>query len=697
MARRTPLGLTQCLDSGVLILARQLVDIIRSMFKAGKISPAGRTAACVGALAALNVYIALPMFTIEYLPYMGSIEAAYIGLARYIVEHPFEWTWFPLWYTGVPFENTYPPLLHFCVAALAWVGDFSPARAHHIVGGAVYSLGPVTLFWLALRLSGRRAESFAASLIFSLISPSALLMASVAEDVGSFWSPRRLQTLGVYGEAPHLLALALIPVAILLLDVALERRRPLPVMAAVLALASVVLSNWLGAFALAIAVVVLLQARSRCGARTWLYVAGIGVVAYALASPWIPPGNIADIRRNAQQVGGTYAFGAEQFAYVALLVGAVVGSAWMLRRRGIALELRFSLLFSLTIGTIPLLAEWTGRYMMPQPERYHLEMEMAFALALAFCVGALLRRAPRIVVVVALGCLILSSAWQTLQYGQYARGMLQPIEISETVEYEAAEWLQHNLPGKRIFATGSAQLWLNAFADNPQVGGGFAQGIVNQTIPMIHYGIPFTSGDGERTAMWLRVYGVRAVVVSGLESRDAYPGTWRDPGKFDGVLPRVWRSGGDAIYAVPQRSSSLAYAIRAEHVVKRAPINVEDVAPVAPYADALEDRALPDVAANWTGPGRVTLHARLDPDHLISMQVACHEGWSASVDDRPVEIACDGLGLQTLKPLCDGECEIAVEFDGGLPAKLAAAASTSVLLACIVWFAVDYRRRRIER
>ena len=654
-----------------------------------------QTATCVVALLALNVYIAMRAFVCEYIPHMGSIEAAYIGLARYILNHPFELTWFPLWYTGVPYENTYPPLLHLCVAAVAWLGDVSPARAHHIVGGAVYCLGPVTLFWLALRLSGSRVESFVAGLLYSLISPSALLINSVAEDVGSIWAPRRLQTLGVYGEAPHLAAMALLPLAVLALDFALTHRRPLPTFAAAFALASVVLSNWLGAFALAVAVLVLLLARSDSRLRAWLHAAGIGALAYALASPWIPPGNLGDIRRNAQHVVGDYPLGAEQLTYAVALVACLLGSAWVLRRGRIAPEIRFSVLFSLAIGVIPLMAVWTGRYMMPQPERYHLEMEMGCALVAAFGAGALLRRAPRTVAVIVVGSFLVFAVRQTLFYRHYARGMLQPFDITTTVEYEAAEWLGENLPGKRVFATGSVQFWLNAFADNPQLGGGFGQGIVNRQIPIVHSGIPFTAGDGQRTAMWLRVYGVQAVVVSGPGSRDAYPDDWKDPRKFDGVLRELWRSGHDAIYAVPQRSSGLAYTIRAEHLVRRAPVSVEDVASVEAYAAALEERSLPDIEADWTGPDRATLRARLEPDHLISVQVACHEGWSARVGDRAVEIECDALGFQVLRPLCEGECEVELTYNGGLPAKLMRAISGAAMLAGAVWFTLDYRRRRI--
>ena len=70
------------------------------------------------ALFALNVYIARNLFALEYSQYMGSIEAAYISISRYMLENWRDLTWFPLWYGGIPFQNTYPPLLHALVACL---------------------------------------------------------------------------------------------------------------------------------------------------------------------------------------------------------------------------------------------------------------------------------------------------------------------------------------------------------------------------------------------------------------------------------------------------------------------------------------------------------------------------------------------------------------------------------------------------
>src|SRR5580693_547319 len=98
------------------------------------------TLAAAALLTLLNADICHRLFRTEYLHQMDSIEGSYIGLSRYILAHPRDLTWFPLWYSGIPFQNTYPPLLHMLVAGTAWLFNISPALAHHIVGAAIYCL-----------------------------------------------------------------------------------------------------------------------------------------------------------------------------------------------------------------------------------------------------------------------------------------------------------------------------------------------------------------------------------------------------------------------------------------------------------------------------------------------------------------------------------------------------------------------------
>ena len=170
----------------------------------------------------VNAYVCRELFGLEYQLFRESGEAAYIGISRYIPDEGGDLSWWPLWYGGIPFENTYPPLLHAIVAAVAGLFEVSTARSHHAVTALFYCLGPVTLYYLAARLSGSAAWSVAAGLFYSLISPSALLMPFVSRELGSLWGARRLQALVYSGVGPHLTALAFVPRAVLLLVLGLE-------------------------------------------------------------------------------------------------------------------------------------------------------------------------------------------------------------------------------------------------------------------------------------------------------------------------------------------------------------------------------------------------------------------------------------------------------------------------------------------
>jgi hypothetical protein len=271
-------------------------------------------------------------------------------------------------------------------------------------------------------------------------------------------------------------------------------------------------------------------------------------------------------------------------------------------------------------------------------------------------------------------------------YQRDARGFTRPIQIASTVEFQAARWFREHMPQDRIFATGSVQFWLNAFADTPQIGGGGDQGIVNPNMPVVHFGIPFTEHDGEMTAMWLRVYGAKAVIVSGPNGRDAYRENWRDPDKFKGVLPVLWQEGDDVIYAVPVRSASLAHVVSAEQVVRRAPVNNVDYEPVLRFDAALRDPSLPDAAFSFERPDVALVHADMKPEQLLSVQVSYHPGWHAFANDQPRPIERDGLGFMVIEPRCNGPCQIRLEYDGGVEMLLARIASAGSALIFGIWF-----------
>ena len=57
----------------------------------------------------LNVWLNAPLFMTGELPFRGSIEGGYVGMARFISAHPNPWGWNPFPYCGLPTEFMYVP------------------------------------------------------------------------------------------------------------------------------------------------------------------------------------------------------------------------------------------------------------------------------------------------------------------------------------------------------------------------------------------------------------------------------------------------------------------------------------------------------------------------------------------------------------------------------------------------------------
>lgn len=654
------------------------------------------TAASIIGLVAANAWICRELFWTEYTAHLGSIEAAYIALSRYILENWSDLSWFPLWYLGVPFQNTYPPLLHLTVALAAAVGGLSPALAHHAVTAALYCLGSAALFLLALRLGAAHVTALLAGLLFSLTSPSAWLVPAIAADQGGWWNARRLHALVHYGEGPHVSSITLLPVAVILLGLALERRRAGWYLAAALALAAVALTNWLGAAALAAAALSLLLA---CDARadTWRRAVALAVYAYLLASPWMPPSTLAAVRRNAQHVGGDYRMGWEQLVYWAVLLAALLLLNAGLRRARASRVVRFSALFFLLMGGVTLAAEWFGAFLLPQPHRYHLEMEMGLALLAAAALRRLLCAKRRLVAIATLCLLVAAFAVQLRQYRRFARQLIQPIAMTETIEYRMASWFRQNLGQRRVMAPGSVSFWMNAFSETPQLGGGFDQGITNPVIPpaifQIYSGMNAGEREGQVAVLWLKALGIHAVATGGPGSREAYK-PFANPDKFRGLLEELWREGDDVVYAVPQRTASPARVVRRGDIVRRPLVTAVHVDPLRPFVAALEDPALPVAQWRWQNRRQAELTAELRKQHALSIAISYHPGWVARVNGAPRRIQADGLGLMFIEPECAGPCRIELIYTGGLEMQLARLASWGGLAAGLIATAATRRRKR---
>jgi hypothetical protein len=698
-----------------------------------------KTLACAALLFALNACITPRLFVTAYTIQMGSIEAAFIGLARYASQHWNDMGWFPLWYGGIPYPDSYPPLLHWVVGLGVTVAGVSPGLAYHFVTAVIYSLGPVTLFWMAWRLSGNRACALVAGIGYSLISPTCLLVSQARLDSDGFWGPRRLITLVIWGEGPHAASMCLLPLAIGMLHVAHQKRKPWVWVAAALSIAAVPMTNWLGGMALAICVVSYLFAglpERRKLVPTLLCTGALGVYAYAIDLPWLSPATIAVIRANAPRVANNFQSDWTQRKFAFAVAAAFLLGAWAMARCNVPRHTRFAWLASLVLASSALGRLWFNLSLLPQPDRYHLEMDMFLWVAAVFTVWPLLLKwwgrlqpagsfsapsaqplsqpsrswfslsflcdlcasalnpplrqwlLPRLPSLAIILVLFIACVPIVKHQRRAARWIARPIDISTTIEYKTAKWLDAHMPGARVFAPGTIGFWLNAFSDAPQLTGGFDNGIRNPTVSDVIFHV-YAGDKQEYMVNLLRAYGCDAMIGGGTDSAEFYhPISHAE--KLQG-LTALWRDGGDAVYDIPRRGRSLAHVMRVADQMQR-PLARYGFSALDPYLAALDNPDYPPAEFRWRAPSAATITAVMNPVQILSVQIAWDKGWNVSVGGRRVHTWADTLGQMVVEPRCSGPCTVELKYDGGTEGRdawaihrLALAGGGLWILVAILW------------
>ena len=607
-------------------------------------------------LFALNGFIAARLFWIEYLPYMSSIEGAFVALARYIGAHRPMYEWFPMWFEGMPFASVYQPGLHYTVAALAAITHWSAAHAYHFTTAVTYSLGPVALFLLATELGLRAPAPLTAGLLYSLLSPSLLLVPFLARDAGGFAHARRLQALVVYGEGPNITGLTLLLFALAALHAAHRRRTPGSTVLAAAAFAAVAATSWPSTAAVTLAVVCYCLA-SLSLRRTLL----ITVLAYGVGCALILPSTVLRTFTNASGMGDAPVKDLRYYAAWSALATAVALLCWVLRR--VSFSLRFAALWALVLVLIVCAVAFWNVQLLPQAMRFHLAMEAPVVLLLA----ALLQRSKAVLAIVGLSV----CAFQIPAYRGYAREILRPADIQSSIEYRTAQFFDRNLAGRRVYAPGSISFWMNAFTDMPQLTGCCDQSVVNPGVRVPQYVIP--AGDADQSLLWLQAYGVHAMAIGRPCSREVYK-PYARPDQLAGKLRELWHDGADFVYEVPQRSPNLVRVVRAADLVEKAPVQVPEL---RRFVEALKAPGLP-----------------MQPDQVFEVAVNYHPGWSARVNGKSAPVRSDGLGFLVVEPHCSGPCNLELAWSAGIEPHIAAAVSLLTWFGAALWIAASRRTRR---
>lgn len=647
-----------------------------------------RAAAYALILLGVNVYICRELFFAQT-AYMNSMHGFWIAIAERAGNSWFHPTWWPYWDSGIPFEFTYSPLVPALIAVWSALGHIPAALALQSITGAVYCLGPLTLFLMAWLLTRAPGYSFAAALFYSLTAPTQLLVPDAKFAIRNFWDARRLFVIAVWDDTPHLLAVALLPLAILFLALSIQKRRFGYYAAAAVMIALATLASAFGPVMVAMAAVCLLFVLRRDDFKSNLGLTIlIGAYALALSAAFLPPSLIGAMRAAAANHGEPGWSASSLTALAITILGWTI--LWRYLPRWTAdWRLQFFALFAYLTSSVPMIAAYFHRQFIPQPGRYKLEMELALALVIVFGARSWFekRSAPVKLALLFLGVALAGE--QVASHRVYAKNVLAASDVTRTIEYRASVWADRNLPGTRVMMPGSIAQWANAFTGIPQFSGSSWSMAYNQVqqrgLDAIYNGGGTADQDARVSLAWLEAYGAGAVGVSGPNSQEFWK-PFAHPAKFEGLLPVLWREDDMTIYRVPQRSASLAHVVPESALVSHSPDAPADTGEIERYVAALENPALPVAAFQWEGRNRISIHTSAQPGQIISVQVSYHPGWHALTNGRKVRLNRDGLGLIWLQPECAGACDVELSYDGGAQLRICRYISFAAIAALLLVF-----------
>jgi len=186
---------------------------------------------------------------------------------------------------------------------------------------------------------------------------------------------------------------------------------------------------------------------------------------------------------------------------------------------------------------------------------------------------------------------------------------------------------------------------------------------------------------------WMQALGVDAVIVHDKNSQEIYH-DFVYPKKFAGVLPVLYDDHqGNVIYRVPRRFPGLARVVDrnvAEQL--QPPRGNTDTEYITAYADALEKGPDSPATAHWSSTDEMQIHARLDAEQSLVVQVTYDPAWRAYSAGKRLTIHKDAFGFMRIDAV-PGEHDVRLVFELPLEnfvGRIASVMSAILALALIV-------------
>ena len=643
------------------------------------------------ALVWINVYICREAFYTESTGHFNSIHGEWMALARL---GDFRWwhaSWWRWWGAGSPLEYTYAPLVPMLTGFMAAMPHGSIPLGFHQVSGAVYCTAPLMLYAASWKISGSAGYSFIAAAMCSLLSAVAWVVPDSEFHWHALRDARLLQLVFEWDDLAHLLSILFLPAVLWFLWQALHSRKALHFAVAGILMALMMIANAFGMVAIAFTIVTLPLAMDgpfSARLKNFVLAGATAVCAWAVISPWLPPSLLMKIHSNS--ILDTEAAPAAVAVRALAIVAVIEAAVWYIARRRIAhWGFRWLLMYGSLVLLIPALDYYAHLRFLPQPGRYRIEANFALCWMAVFALKPLFDRAPRRLPVVLAILLLYPASLQIVHYRRYARVLLGHSDPSQSVEYSAATWLATHLAGQRVMLPGSVGFFADAFADVPQADAQPYTTAPNASEYLAYYIVRSGDGAGDQDAaisiLWLKAFGASSVVVPGPQSPE-YWHPFAHPGKFDGVLPVLWRERDTTAYQVSGGKYSLAHVLPPSGLVHHPPVNGIDVTEIRRYVAAIDDPSAPSATLTWNGNDAAVIDAQMRPGDIVSAQITWDPGWHARVNGVPRKVFRDGIGLMAVDAGCTGDCRIDLEYDGGTERRVCRIAGMSLPAILLIVF-----------
>lgn len=632
-------------------------------------------------LFAVNAFLVWPLFSGGYTSQMGSIESVFIADARFIAESLPNLSWNPYWYTGFPFHLFYTPLLPYLMVLLSKVFSSIPLESwYRILIGLFYAATPVSVYFLARYLLKNTAAGFLSGMVFAFVPTIGYLMPALSgnSEIHKL-APWRFLTLILYGEGGHVIGLFFLPLVLLFAFKTLRYGTFRNYLTASIFIALVALTNIISLIGLALMLVIVFVIESlgqdwlkKISRAFLLFLFSLGLVSFWYNFSFTGASLSIGTGGASGSLGDVYF---RFLPFIFLLFPLVFLFTVMAKRETWKLPL-ITLSWVVLFFTSAYLWLTQETMLLPQPNRYLMEMDIGVAILVVWClllgISKIIPQKFNFVSQIGLFVIGLLCLYFPLQYWPrvWELAKAHP-DITQTSEYRVGLWLKNNTLGERVFATGSTAFWLNTFSGSwriPQVRGG-NDGLAN---PWILHGV-YQINTGENAPIgkeadtaisWLRIFNVSYLVVNMSNSSEVF----HDFKKIERFtenpdLVKIIDLQGDVIYKVPLVQPSLAQVVSKTNFVNLKTLkNAVDYPALQDYVIYIDNNKLPEANFTWIKNGQAKISAPLGKEQAIALQVPYNKGWQAVSGKEKIAIKKDPLGFMLLEPKVTGNTEITLTW-----------------------------------